>query len=227
MLLETILDTVRYGELNNISIDDEKIPQIINYINLGLIQLYSKFPVQEKQVIIQQYPQISMYVLDPKYARSNRVSSAPHKYILDTPDDPFVGDVMFITGICDEWGIPRPLNDDHSPRSYFLVSHNTLQIPNANEHESTFVIYRAKPRIVNPKQYDPMEYIELPEYLLEPLTTYVGYKAMQALGSQEGVQQAQAMLERFNMLCQEINANNLMGNNVSPSNIKLGMRGFK
>ncbi len=35
------------------------------------------------------------------------------------------------------------------------------------------------------------------------------------------------MLERFNMLCQEINANNLMGNNVSPSNIKLGMRGFK
>lgn len=227
MLLEQILDTIRYGELANISVEDEKLPQILNFINLGLIQLYSKFPIVEKQVIIQQYNQISMYILDYAYARSNRSSSVPHKYILDTPDDPFKNDVMFITGICDEWGIPIPLNDDHDPRSYFLVSHNTLQIPNANEHNSTFVIYRAKPERINIKEYNVMQEVILPDYLLEALSAYVGFKAMQSMSSEESIALSGQFLERYNTLINEVQQNNLMNSNVSASNTKFGFRGYR
>ena len=54
MLLSQIIDSVRYGELNNVY-TDEKLPQIISFINLGLIQIYSKLPIVEKQVTIQEY----------------------------------------------------------------------------------------------------------------------------------------------------------------------------
>ena len=227
MLLEQIIDTIKYGELSNISVESEEVPKIINFINLGLIQLYSKFPIVEKQVVIQQYNQISLYVLDYRFARSNINSLMPHRYILDTPEDPFMDDVMFITGVCDEWGRPVSLNDDHDPHSYFLVSHNTVQIPNANEHNSTFIIYRAKPKRIRTKEYNMMEEVILPEYLLEALSAYVGFKAMQSMTSEEGSALSDKFLDRYNTLVNEVQQNNLMNSNVSPTNIKLGFRGYK
>ena len=225
MKLEHILDTIKYGELATTSWED-KDPQIINFINLGLIQLYSRFPISEKQVLIQQYPQISLYRLSREFARTNVTSPMPHKYILDTPFEPFMNDVMFITDICSERGAPIPLNDTNDPRSYFLTSFDTLQIPNANEHETTFILYRAKPLYISPRVEDKSIDIYIPECLLEALTTYVGFKAMQSIGGEEGITQSQTLLQRFDQLCNEVITNNLLGNNVNPTNLKLRMRGF-
>ena len=225
MKLEHILDTIKYGELATTSWED-KDPQIINFINLGLIQLYSRFPISEKQVLIQQYPQISLYRLSREFARTNVTSPMPHKYILDTPFEPFMNDVMFITDICSERGVPIPLNDTNDPRSYFLTSFDTLQIPNANEHETTFITYRAKPKYINPEHFSLDDNVYLPECLLEALTSFVGFKAIQSIGGAENIQLSQAYYERFNQLCTNAITDNVLGNNVSPTNIKPGIRGY-
>ena len=225
MLLSQIIDSVKYGELNNVY-TDEKLPQIISFINLGLIQIYSKLPVVEKQVTIQEYPQISLYKLSSAYARHNHLSPLKHKYILDTPDNPFTDDVLFITCICDEHGFTIPLNDDNHRHSVFIASHDTIQIPNANENEAIFVIYRAKPRYINPQTKDLNQEVELPDYLLEALTSFIGFKAHQSIGGQEGQGTAQALYQRFTELMNQAMTDNIAGDNVMPTNIKLKMRGF-
>ena len=100
MKLQHIIDSVRYGELTNISWDNKnRIPAIISFINQGLTDLYSRFPLMEKQLIIQQYPQISIYRLTRDFARTNFKSEQLHKYILDTPFEPFQEDILQISGV--------------------------------------------------------------------------------------------------------------------------------
>lgn len=225
MLLSFIIDAVKYGELQNVY-TEEKLPQLISFINLGLIQIYSKLPIIEKQVTIQEYPQISLYKLSSMYARHNHLSKVKHKYILDTPDNPFTDDVLFITGICDENGFAIPLNDEHHRRSIFISSYDTIQIPNADENEAVFVIYRAKPRCINPETKNLNQEIELPDYLLEALTAFVGFKAHQAIGSQESLAASQAFYQRFTELINQAITDNIAGDGVLPTNIKPRMRGY-
>ena len=225
MKLQAIIDTLKYGELANIY-TEEKLSQIVTFINLGLTNLYQTFPILEKQVTIQQYPQIALYRLSKEFARTNHHSRERHRYILDTPEDPFPDDVLYISGVFDEFGRPVPLNDDNHPRSIFITSFDTIQIPNANEHDTTFIVYRAKPKYIDPNHFNLEENIYLPEVLLEALTSFVGFKAHQAIGGTENIQLSQAYQERYNQICQGVLTDNVLGNNVSPTNIKPGIRGY-
>lgn len=228
MKLQHIIDSVRYGELTNISWDNKnRIPAIISFINQGLTDLYSRFPLMEKQLIIQQYPQISVYRLTRDFARTNFKSEQLHKYILDTPFEPFQEDILQISGVYTEEGIPVPLNDTNNPRSYFLPSYNTIQIPNANENDATFITYKAKHRYISPTTEDLNQEVELPPCLAEALYAYLGYKCLVSMGSTDTVQLAQLYLQRYEQLCTSVNIANTLGNLVVPTNIKAYIQGFK
>lgn len=228
MKLKQVIDSIKYGELTNISWEDNKrLPSIITYINQALTDLYNKFPIMEKQITIQQYPQISMYVLTRDFARTNIKSQELHKYILDTPFEPFREDILQITGAYDEVGRPIPLNDINSPRSFFLVSYNTLQIPNANENEATFITYKARHRYIEPTTEDLEQEVFLPTCLEEALYAYIGYKALISIGSADTVQLAQLYLQRYEQLVTNVKTENILGNYVAPTNIKPMIQGFK
>lgn len=226
MQLKQLIDSVKYGELTNVSWDN-KIPALISYINQALTDLYTKFPLMEKQVTVQQYPQISMYRLTRDFARTNRRSEELHKYILDTPFEPFRDDVLQITGVYNEHGMNIPLNDVHNPMSYFLVSYNTLQIPNANENEATFITYKAKHRYIEPTTEDLEQEVFIPSCLEEAICTYIAYKALVSIGSADTVQLAQLYLQRYDQLCESVKQHNVLNNYVMPTNIKPMIQGFK
>ena len=226
MQLKQLIDSVKYGELTNVSWD-KKIPALISYINQALTDLYTKFPLMEKQVVIQQYPQISMYVLTRDFARTNIKSQQLHKYILDTPFEPFEEDVLQITGIYNEHGMPVPYNDTNNPFSYHLVSYNTVQIPNANENESTFITYKARHRYIEPTTEDMEQEVFLPSCLEEAVCTYIAYKALVSIGSTDTVQLAQLYLQRYEQLCDTVKSQNILNNYILPTNIKPMIQGFK
>lgn len=228
MKLRHIIDSVKYGELTNISWDSpNRIPAIICFINQGLTDLYTRFPLLEKQVIIQQYPQISIYKLTRDFARTNHKSEQLHKYILDTPFEPFTEDILQVTGVYTEEGLPIPLNDTTNPKSFFLPSYNTIQIPNANENEATFITYKAKHNYIEPTTEDLDQEVEVPPCLAEALYAYLGYKCLVSMGSADTVQLAQLYLQRYEQLCSGTNINNTLGNLVVPTNIKAYIQGFK
>lgn len=228
MKLRHIIDSVKYGELTNISWDSpNRIPAIICFINQGLTDLYTRFPLLEKQVIIQQYPQISIYKLTRDFARTNHKSEQLHKYILDTPFEPFTEDILQVTGVYTEEGLSIPLNDTTNPKSFFLPSYNTIQIPNANENEATFITYKAKHNYIEPTTEDLDQEVEVPPCLAEALYAYLGYKCLVSMGSADTVQLAQLYLQRYEQLCSGTNINNTLGNLVVPTNIKAYIQGFK
>ena len=228
MKLRHIIDSVKYGELTNISWDSpNRIPAIICFINQGLTDLYTRFPLLEKQVIIQQYPQISIYKLTRDFARTNHKSEQLHKYILDTPFEPFTEDILQVIGVYTEEGLPIPLNDTTNPKSFFLPSYNTIQIPNANENEATFITYKAKHNYIEPTTEDLDQEVEVPPCLAEALYAYLGYKCLVSMGSADTVQLAQLYLQRYEQLCSGTNINNTLGNLVVPTNIKAYIQGFK
>lgn len=226
MQLKQLIDSVKYGELTNVSWDN-KIPALISYINQALTDLYTKFPLMEKQVVIQQYPQISMYRLTRDFARTNIKSQQLHKYILDTPFEPFEEDVLQVTGIYNEHGMPVPYNDTNNPFSYHLVSYNTVQIPNANENESTFITYKARHKYIEPTTEDMEQEVFLPSCLEEAVCTYIAYKALVSIGSADTVQLAQLYLQRYEQLCDTVKSQNVLNNYILPTNIKPMIQGFK
>lgn len=98
---------------------NEQFPAIINALNLELTQLYSRYPVLEKDVAFRRFPEISIYHLTRRYCRSNDESKELYKYILDTHDNPFLGDVLKIENAYTESGQHIVLNDNNNPRAWF------------------------------------------------------------------------------------------------------------
>lgn len=226
MKLKDLINILRYGELTNISWDNEsRIPQVIAQINLGLLNLYSKFPILEKSIAIAQYPHISIYNLTSQYARTNTESTETYKYILDTQLDPFKDDILQITAATDEFGRSIPLNDDNAPDSWFLPAYNQLQIPNAALDETAFLIYRAKPEYIDPETKDLDIEVFMPQYLVDPLVNYVAYKIFIGMGG-ENAQIAAIYQQLYEKQCMDIANSNLLNNSNSVTNIKPLIGGY-
>lgn len=226
MKLKDLINILRYGELTNISWDNEsRIPQVIAQINLGLLNLYSKFPILEKSIAIAQYPHISIYNLTSQYARTNTESTETYKYILDTQLDPFKDDILQITAATDEFGRSIPLNDDNAPNSWFLPAYNQLQIPNATLDETAFLIYRAKPEYIDPETKDLDIEVFMPQYLVDPLVNYVAYKIFIGMGG-ENAQIAAIYQQLYEKQCMDIANSNLLNNSNSVTNIKPLIGGY-
>lgn len=172
MKLSLILSQARKGELKSLSTKDKTDDVIVDYINLALIALYSRFQLKTEEAIIslQTSPPKTIYTLsstDP----SVRVNGAP------MVDD----NVMVILEAFNEDGTKCPINDDKNPYSISTTSYNQLQIPLLGSFTYISIIYKTNPNLIvfvddgngNATEAN----VEIPIQLLEPMLHYVGYRA--------------------------------------------------
>jgi len=207
---------------------NEQFPAIINALNLELTQLYSRYPVLEKEVAFRRFPEISMYHLTRRYCRSNDESKELYKYILDTKDNPFLGDVLKIENAYTESGQHIVLNDNNNPRAWFTPSFDTIQIPNTTDIDTRIAIigYKAKPEYIDPNTTDFEKDIYIPSYLEEPMIYGVTMRVAERLPTQTGMQVVQMAQAKYKELCDNVDTLNLFHENNVSTNIKLGMRKF-
>ena len=207
---------------------NEQFPAIINALNLELTQLYSRFPVLEKDVAFRRFPEISIYHLTRRYCRSNDESKELYKYILDTHDNPFLGDVLKIENAYTESGQHIVLNDNNNPRSWFTPSFDTIQIPNTTDIDTRIAIigYKAKPEHIDPNTTDFEKDIYIPSYLEEPMIYGITMRVAERLPTQTGMQVVQMAQAKYKELCDNVDTLNLFHENNVSTNIKLGMRKF-
>jgi len=207
---------------------NEQFPAIINALNLELTQLYSRFPVLEKEVAFRRFPEISMYHLTRRYCRSNDESKELYKYILDTKDNPFLGDILKIENAYTESGQHIVLNDNNNPRAWFTPSFDTIQIPNTTDIDTRIAIigYKAKPEHIDPNTTDFEKDIYIPSYLEEPMIYGVTMRVAERLPTQTGMQVVQMAQAKYKELCDNVDTLNLFHENNVSTNIKLGMRKF-
>ena len=207
---------------------NEQFPAIINALNLELTQLYSRYPVLEKDVAFRRFPEISIYHLTRRYCRSNDESNELYKYILDTKDNPFLGDVLKIENAYTESGQHIVLNDNNNPRAWFTPSFDTIQIPNTTDIDTRIAIigYKAKPEHIDPNTTDFEKDIYIPSYLEEPMIYGITMRVAERLPTQTGMQVVQMAQAKYKELCDNVDTLNLFHENNVSTNIKLGMRKF-
>lgn len=221
MLLTTILNQARGGELKSLSTVDKTDKIVIEYINAGLRALFTRFSVKTEEAIIALSDSKSLYTLDPSDTDVT-VQGAP---IL-------VDDVLGIISAFDELGASLPINDTSRLDGIFTPSYNTVQVPITADGGFISIIYRQNPTILSAEDLTDANgalitdtfNVDIPPQLIEPLLHYIGYRAH---GSVDGMIEKENNTHyiRFKSACTEIEDLGVMTYENLPSR-DVSVKGF-
>lgn len=202
MTLDEIILDLKSGELNkhgmfmDHTLTETYEDELITHINIGLTELYTRFPLLNKDVNIQQLSWVTTYYLDSKHAVTN-TSSTEAKYIIDSDLEPFTDDVIRIEGVYDEVGDSLLMNSTAQCKVALTPSMNAIEIPNPTETNMLFIVYRAKHPIVS---------LETPQLLLPynfkpALLAYVAHRVYSGGTTPEHVTMAMNMYQKYELIC--------------------------
>lgn len=231
MKLKDALRNLSYGVLSNLSIANEGdgsirdsgLGKVTLAINETLLRIYSRFTLIEKDVFIALQEGVTNYRLLPENAVTNGTN--PRPYILDLPENPFIGDVIKILTAYDSLGNQLPLNDSEAPFSLFTPQATVLQVANPIETMAISVLYQAKHPIMYADQ--PDQPIMLPSVLEGAFYSHVAYQILDAMGTLESTTRAQAHLANYDSICLEMLASDSVQTSISTSNTRFEKRGWK
>lgn len=205
MKLDSIFNDLVYGELSshavamNGQIENKDKPRIIAHINTVLTELYSRFPLLTKELVVIQYSAITEYHLHSDYAVSNVESTKQIKYILDTDEDPFKDDLLRIESVFDETGDCLLINSDSACKVALTPAQDVMEIPNPVDTNALFVIYRAKHPLVTE---DTVELL-LPEQFRTALLAYVASRMYAGGSAQEHAMLSTTLYQKYELFCSQ------------------------
>ena len=237
MKLVELFRQLSYGELSNLSISDsgsghikeEKWPQLVQYTNDGLMALFKRFTLRQKDLIIEQVAHITNYHLKLKFAESFG-SDACWPYIKDLPNEKFQDDVIRILTVHDIFGNRVPLNDDGNPNSMFTPQPDVLQIPRPVSGRPLSIVYQASHPKLDDRLGGPVNVLDqemdLPHYLENTLKQYVASKVFSHLNGQENILKSQEYMAAYEADCLGIEQSDLVNQTFQTTHSKLEQRGF-
>jgi len=218
MTVEELFTKLSVGELSNLSMSNEGSGQIqeksqaklISYTNDALMQLYSRFVLLEKFVVIEMIQGITSYYLMKRFAQSNcaLVSQDPC-YIKDLLE-PFEEDVIKILEVQDHLGRRVTLNDQSDALSMFTPRPNMLQVPRPVEGLALSISYQARHRKLEPGVMEAPIY--LPEVLEEALLAFVAGKVYSHMNGEENSAKGQEYKGKYEEQCQLVVDRDLVNN---------------
>jgi hypothetical protein len=235
MRIQELFRLLSYGELSNLdlsgegsgTIKKERYPQLINYINEGLLKLYSRFPLLQKDLIIELRSDITIYPLKLEYAESVG-SNVEYPFIKDRPGKEFTGDVIKILEVHSSCGSEYTLNDKGNPHSLFTPQPDVLQVPYPKAGIALGVQYQARhPKLLDTGSKILAQNIELPFFLESALQNYVAHKVYGHMNGAENTAKSQEFQVNFERLCADIEQKDLVNQTFSTTQSKLEMRGFR
>jgi len=226
MLLSDLFEQLTYGELSQLSItgngtriDNEDYPKMVAHINLALSNLSTRFNMLQKEIIIQQYDHITDYYLRPQFA-VNSGSSETYKYLVDTAEDPFLGDVVTVQEIYDELGTEVYINKNVL-NSIYTPAFDTIQIPYPVSTNAISVIYRAKHRKLVVGSSTDLETIEvnIPDFLIVPMSYFIASNLTGPIG-ESGLNESNNYINKYEKAIQIIEMQGLFNrDNMEVDNI--------
>lgn len=155
MKVQEVVDTARYSELANVAIKDNTAA-ILSFLNLGMIELYTRFPIKTEEHIIALQENTTMYEMPANFMYALSAYG-------EVPED--AADLVRTVSI----------NEEDDPYSIFFPDWNTVQIPAVANGSYISIIYVAKPATYTAEDLDVE--IELPNTLVDALVSYIGYRA--------------------------------------------------
>jgi hypothetical protein len=236
MKIADLFRELSFGELSNLSISDsgsgqikaDKHPQVIKYTNDGLADLYSRFVLSEKELLIEQVEGITKYHLTLKHTVS--AGEAPDELYIKDAADPFQDDLIKVLQVWDMAGCQLPLNDVGSSTSLFTPQHNVIQVPTPAAGEPMAVIYQAKAKKLSDVANGATDLLdqefELPVIFENALQNYIAHKVFFHIGGAENLVKSQGYLSTYEAICRGVEQRDLVNQSFHTSHSKLEHRGF-
>jgi len=237
MLLGELFTELSFIEFANLSLSEEASGKIqeesqarfVTSTNEALLELHKRFLLSEKELIIQAITGKSKYPLKRKHARTDGTPNVT-KFIIDTPSDPFIGDLIHITAVNDSCGALLPVNDADKCNSVFTPTVDVLQLTHPKDGDPYFITYRASHPVLT---YDGVneaimlaQQVDVPLALKTALRQKIAANFFTSMSGQEYSTQAQAFEAKFQASCAEVAQENLVGPSEINTNRKLEKRGF-
>lgn len=178
----------------------EEVPKIAIKTMDALRGLYTRFPLDCRTLTLETVSGIYTYPLRREYAQTSD-SDEPNKFIKDTPDNPFTGDIVMVTGVNDDRFLELPFNDNMRKCEWRLVAYDTLAYSDPVTAERFFVEYRANhPEIPfdaldQEGQYEQIE-IRIPTVLERALVVHIA----SSIYSTMSIEGAMAKADRLMMV---------------------------
>jgi len=203
MTVQELIDMATYGEVSNLSVKDNN-NALVSYINLGLIELYKRFPLDSKEIVIALSTGVDIY---------------------DMPDDTMwlVAAYGEVDAKSDELVNVLPINEEDNPLSVNAVNWNQVQIPNSLDGSYVSIIYVASPVLVNVENLSSS--LPIPAQLIESLLHYVGYRAHGAMNG-ELQSESTSHYQRFEASCKRIEGNGMFTSDDLSMRKRIIDRGF-
>lgn len=204
MYLKDIHDQLTSAELSRLHMGDNgqiepsAIPNINNLIKAGLIDLNKHFTLRENELLLRTKLGKTKYELIPENAVS---SGNPFGFIIDSLDDPYLGDIQQILKITNVDGLSMSLNTDVPYRTphtnvfgnrpdFFnwhganLVSFNTIKFNEDHDLGDLRVTYKARIKPFLETGDPATTLIDVPDHYLNALTWYVASRVYNPMGSE-------------------------------------------
>lgn len=214
-----------YGELSAMhfattgdtsDIKDKELKKMIAFTNDALTDVYTKIPMSIKTCVIDSQDNIAEYRLTKEHALTfdnDEEGNETVKYIRDSKEHPFTGEVLKILEVRDELGRRIPLNDEAFDGGVFTPYPNVLLITHPSKEKSYEVTYTAKPARIVWKQRRleiAEQIVEIPVQLEEALLAKIASRFFVGMSGQEVSQKYMELVQRYEQAVENYKSNNLI-----------------
>lgn len=210
MTAAEVMVLARSGELSQLSpsIKDDDAT-IIGAMNLGILEIYKRFPIKTDEALLTLRELKSVYSLAGTDADVSM--GAPFLYLISAygeAKDPIYG--LGSTSL--------PINSEDNIYSVNMISPTQVQVPLVTEGAFISLIYASQPTKVTAGTLAVV--IDLPDQFVEALLHYIGYRAH---GAMDGNLQTESNSHyvRFEASCNKLKE---LGVGISPDDIDMNSR---
>ena len=203
MTVRQVIELAKASELSGLSIAS-KDDVILGFINIGVLELYKRFTLKIEEYIVTLVDNVSIYTM-------------PNDFMW------LVAAYGEVDARSSELVNVLPINESDNPLSVNTVSWNKVQIPVSKHGSYISLIYVASPAMYSLTDID--DTLDLPAQMLEPLLSYIGYRANSAIDT--GVQtEDNAWYIRFENSCTRVRTEGMINSNDMFTTGRIDTRGF-
>jgi len=163
MTAQDVINLAKNSELKQLAVQNDDLA-VLGYLNLGLLELYKRFPLEEAEAIITLRDGKTSYKLD---GTDPDVSMNTAKELLV-----IAGVFTTIKEGNETWVVELTINDESDMSGVDTPSFNTIEVPAVKTGARISVIYRVTPAFLT----SLTDILPLPPQLLEALLHYIGYR---------------------------------------------------
>lgn len=192
MTVQNAIDLAASTKLKNIAVAKDTAA-VLGYLNLGITELYKRFPLRVDEAIVTLKDNKTEYKVDGTDADVSMPADSQFMWLVSAYQE--VED----TETTEFDTVLMPVNEEDNPMSLQTVAWNTVQIPLSITGAYVSLIYVATP--VYYTMGDLAEQLPLPPQMVEPLLEYIAYQAKSSIGT---VQDTALAYQEFEASCSRV-----------------------